>query len=85
MPGYAGKEESNDYYCDDCVPRGCSCNYIDVRVLVGNETFEDYPPKDSVENIDYRWIVKDERWEELDKGKQIPCCEFWYDKGGWEK
>jgi hypothetical protein len=25
MPSYSG-EQQNDYYCADCVPRGCSCN-----------------------------------------------------------
>lgn len=25
MPSYSG-EQHNDFYCDDCVPRGCSCN-----------------------------------------------------------
>lgn len=24
MPGH--NQDSNDFYCDDCVPRGCSCN-----------------------------------------------------------
>ncbi len=25
MPSYSGVQK-NDYYCEDCVPRGCSCN-----------------------------------------------------------
>lgn len=25
MPSYSGPQV-NDYYCDNCVPRGCSCN-----------------------------------------------------------
>ncbi len=25
MPSHEGPE-TNDFYCDDCVPRGCSCN-----------------------------------------------------------
>ena len=37
--------------CDDCVPRGCSCN---------NE-----------EDVD-------------EKGRKLPCCEWWYDENGWE-
>ena len=25
MPSYSGPQH-NDFYCDECVPRGCSCN-----------------------------------------------------------
>lgn len=43
-------------YCDDCVPRGCSCN-------IDDDTDE----------------------ESLDEfGRKYPCCEFWYDKEGYE-
>lgn len=28
MPYFANKNEDEHYFCDDCVPRGCSCNLI---------------------------------------------------------
>jgi len=44
MPGFASSEsEKDDYLCDDCVPRGCSCTDDDT-----------------------------------------PCCEFDYQKDGYE-
>ena len=52
-------------FCDDCVPRGCSCN--------------DYPIDDDYENIDPN------NWKpDIDeKGREYPCCEYWYDEKGW--
>jgi hypothetical protein len=46
----------NPYYCDDCVPRGCSCNR-DVVIIVPNEPLEtnlEYP--EGEENVDWKWV-----------------------------
>jgi hypothetical protein len=37
MPGYSDKRYVlNDYHCEDCVPRGCSCNNIDFKDIDKN-------------------------------------------------
>jgi len=57
----------NRAYCDDCVPRGCSCNSV---------------PKDD------NWDSEDpDNWEqELDEqGRELPCCEYWYEPNGWDE
>jgi hypothetical protein len=68
-------------YCDDCVSRGCSCNnyYVDVNAY--------HPPLDSpelpegVEGVDWKWIDEGQVWCYVDKkGRQFPCCEFFYDE-----
>lgn len=89
MPGYTGKKEEQNYYCEDCVPRGCSCewNYIEE---------EDYKPE-GVEGVDWKWLerVADEQYEEIKKGeiwvyidkqgREYPCCEFMWSEDGWDK
>lgn len=60
-----GYEDENPYFCDDCVPRGCSCNYY---------TTDDWMPK---EDKDFKWIEKDKIWCYVDEqGRESPCCEF---------
>lgn len=80
MPG-----RDDGVFCDDCVSRGCSCNYryVDVNSydtqLNESEipTDEDYPIK---------WIEKDKIWCHVDEnGLEFPCCEFMYDENGWDK
>ena len=64
----------NPYYCDDCVPRGCSCNHYHVDENVYSE--EDQPIK---------WIEEDKVWCSVDEqGREYPCCEYWYEEEGWE-
>jgi hypothetical protein len=75
MPGYS--EGGNSYSCDDCVPRGCSCNWR-------SET--DLP--DGTQGVDYKWLDEydnSEGWVSLDEnGKEYPCAEYWYSEEGWE-
>lgn len=64
-------------FCDDCVPRGCSCNIYEVA-------FFGFP--NGREELDWKW--NDEAhicYEELDNGKQLPCCEYDYDKDGFDE
>ena len=74
-------------YCDKHVPRGCSCN--DYEVIVG---FTDNDGKvvhvsdnnpEGVEGKDWKWKEKGKLYTELDgEGRELPCCEFMYSKGG---
>ena len=61
MPSYTGPQH-NDYYCDDCVPRGCSCNAeLKDNCIDDGNSDNYYQPLD-------------------DKGREYPCCEFFYIK-----
>jgi hypothetical protein len=83
MPGYSNG--GNPFSCDDCVPRGCSCNhrYVDVNAY--------HPPLDSPEvptkrDEPWAWIEEGKVWTHVDElGRQFPCCEYDHEKDGWEK
>ena len=67
------------YYCDDCVPRGCSCNTIPVPL---NDNHGEYPP---INQKQWKWIEKDVTWENLDNlGRKYPCCEFDHNIEGYD-
>jgi hypothetical protein len=85
MPGYEGKKEEQNYFCDKCVPRGCSCEWNHVK--------EFGPPPD---DHAWKWVVippgdkyyeevkEGEMWVHIDEqGREYPCCEFMYDKNGF--
>ena len=90
IPGYQGG--GSPFSCDDCVSRGCSCNYRYVK----EEEFEDDLPEGE-EGIDYKWVEcnpfnenqkyeKGVVWTSLDeKGREYPCCEYDYEKEGFNK
>jgi hypothetical protein len=42
MPSYGGIQH-NDYYCDYCVPRGCSCNQEEDGTEPFDEQGRKYP------------------------------------------
>lgn len=76
-------EDNKDYfYCDNCVPRGCSC----MRELKDGI---DYDSKEAENPENY--------YDQLDeKGRKLPCIEYWfadneseteqnYPIEGWEK
>ena len=74
MPG-----GGDDFKCDDCVSRGCSCNYH-------HEGYEGLPTEeDGVEGVDWKWVLKNEIWVVLDeKGREYPCVEFEYEEEGFD-
>ena len=84
MPGYANGGNPNS--CDDCVPRGCECNYYSTRE-------EDYFPPGDVEprpmwpgpeDNPVKWL-DEHTWTHLDsKGREYPCCEYMYSENGWD-
>ena len=80
-PGYSG--DGNPYKCDDCVHRGCECNYNYVDEDGYDPPLnEKYLPTD--EDKPFKWI-NDKVWVHLDdKGREYPCCEYWYDKNGFD-
>lgn len=67
---------SNWSYCEDCVPRGCSCtrNYCDEQSKL-DELYES-PPTDP--NHKWKWLEENGIWVSLDEqGREYPCCEYW--------
>lgn len=61
--------DGNYNYCDDCVPRGCDCNYDcdENGNLILDDTGESF-----VEFKD-------------DKGRLLPCCEYDFFEEGMEE
>lgn len=67
--------DSSAYYCDKCVPRGCSCN---LTIKPGVE--EIYSEEEGIINSieDY--------YQPLDElGREYPCCEFLYSETGFDR
>jgi len=97
---YAPVTDSKEspYYCDDCVPRGCSCNYRFSDKNAYNPPLEDFEIElpEGVENVDWKWVFKEKTkhreeikpntcWVYLDeKGREYPCCEYDYDEDGFD-
>lgn len=82
-PGFASGE--SPYFCDDCVPRGCSCNHHYVK----QEAYDpplDKPDLPTEKDNPIKWIEENKIWVHLDeKGREYPCVEYWYDEDGFEK
>lgn len=72
MPQHEGE---NLDFCNDCVPRGCSCNDI-AYLLDGSEPTSEQLCDDDTEIIYIQAEDSNERY--------YPCCEYWYDEEGWE-
>lgn len=84
MPGYS--EGGNPYHCEDCVPRGCSCNHRSVDVNAYHPPLEEPDFPDGEEGIDWKWIEPNKTWCYIDdEGREYPCCEYDYDAPGFEK
>jgi len=78
MPGYSGKKEEHPFYCDEHVPRGCSCNHWCVKERKPEK--KDFPVK---------WFIRSDDnvyWTSIDeKGREDPCCEYDHDNDGYDK
>lgn len=93
---YMPARDDNHYaYCDDCVPRGCSCHNWYTSELSPDYIFKDmisgiidYTPKIRFFNYlhemgDYNLTEFEIRsyWTTLDEfGREHPCCEYMYDE-----
>lgn len=65
-----GKADDDTFACDDCVPRGCSCN-IDYLPIDGNWDNRD----------ESNWKAEPEQLD--DKGRRWPCCEWFHREEGY--
>lgn len=83
-----GHKDNKVFFCDDCVPRGCSCNVYNI---------EEFPLN---ENKNVKYIFWDSKIEHFTKEKQknsifyepvdekyrrYPCCEYDYSKDGFDE
>lgn len=95
MPSSNGKR----YFCDDHVPRGCSCNlhYIELFgepdrtdniIWLSKEAYKKYQESESRNIFDFATFERQEDsfyYEYLDEqGRRYPCCEYDYDENGQE-
>lgn len=84
------EKTSEGFYCNDCVPRGCSCNLYDIEHdgEPNNESKVGYYSKDDSTFSQMR-LNRDSNsyyYEYLDEqGRRFPCCEYIEDEDGFEK
>jgi hypothetical protein len=72
-PGFSVK--AHPYFCDDCVSRGCMCNYRYIE--------DEFP--EGEEGKDWIW-VDDDTFVNLDeKQREYPCVEFDWEPDGFER
>lgn len=81
-PGFS--DGSNPFYCDECVPRNCNCNYNYTKKHldeVGRGAYpfdvsDDYYEEPS-DDRPFEWIKEGYIWQTVDEnGKPYPCCEY---------
>ena len=97
-PSYEGKKNNDSYYCENCVNRGCSCNYHHSNPNDFSPPLDEGEIPEGIEGKDWKWVEKQETetesattkkdglWIDLDeKGREYPCCEFMYDSSGFDK
>lgn len=81
-----GGLKNGDFYCDDCVPRGCSCNQYHINEFNDEDDLENkiYWNSDLTEFTKEK-TLKSIYYEPVDKqGRQYPCCEFDYNEDGYD-
>lgn len=94
---YAPASTGRVFYCNDCVPRGCSCNVDTVTGLSrfdmtrkhafwSKEDYEKYHATDELMQHASPTKQEDSFYVEVldDEGRRNPCCEFWWSEGGYE-
>lgn len=76
-PCYDEKIEQENYYCDNCVSRGCTCNQyciIDWQEYHTGGLTQEEIEKEKIQILD-----------RLDaEGRKIPCCEYLYSNEWFE-
>ena len=72
------------YFCDDCVPRGCSCNdeYDDPENgMPLADTIKWFDEK----GIKWKWKEEGKSISQIDDdGREFPCIEYSHSIEGWE-
>jgi hypothetical protein len=73
-----------EFYCDDCVSRGCDCqlDHEDDFCLRGVETLDDY--NNFLKGLRDGTNPLVEKHAKDEQGRLLPCVEFMYDANGFE-
>ena len=84
IPGYS--RGGNPYHCDDCVPRGCECNYNYSDVNAYHPPLDEQNLPEGIQDVDWKWIDVDKIWTYIDdKGREYPCAEYDWEPDGYER
>lgn len=81
------------FYCDDCVPRGCSCNVDNLDMGEPEQTTNPimwWPHNIKEEDLYHGGSLHRDSnsfyYEILDEdGRRSPCCEYDYSEEGFEE
>lgn len=79
---------SGDCYCDNCVPRGCSCNvYSFTEFPLEKEENRNYIYWNSDLTKYTKELTTDSAYYEIvdEKYRRFPCCEYDYDENGFDE
>lgn len=78
--------EEDAFYCEEHVPRGCSCNqyhlseFFDIdnnsNYIFWNKNLNSFTNEQTSESAYYEPVDE--------QGRRFPCCEYWYDEDGWD-
>lgn len=85
MPGGSGSIEE-DVYCDECVPRGCSCNQEPFTI----QSMRWHKEEGHNFKLGYWRNVSNGKTISVspliipldEKNREYPCCEYFYEKDG---
>ena len=84
MPGYSSG--CSPYFCDECVNRGCDCNYRHLDVNTYHPPLDNPEVPEGQEGVHWKWIVDGSIWTSIDdNGREWPCAEYDYDPDGYER
>lgn len=82
-PGFNNGD--SPFFCDNCVPRGCECNYMYIDINIYDPPLDEPEIPDGVEGIDWIWVKKNKIWQYIDSnGLPFPCMEFEYNEKGFD-
>lgn len=82
---YSPSREPDPYYCEDCVPRGCSCNLNYTKLNFSFDEDSGYTEDPPTDNSNWKWVAKDRVWCYVDEqNREFPCCEYYYSAEGFE-
>ena len=72
------------FFCDECVPRGCTCNseYTVNSPQAHENGYGANPPTD---HNQWKWLIPNIQWCLVDEqGRELPCVEYDYSSEGFD-
>lgn len=89
---------NSPFYCDNCVSRGCNCNWRSIEEPALYGTSENKLMPQGIEGVNWKWVDQNmataqgikqpipekKYWTFLDiNKKEFPCCEYEYEESGY--